>query len=122
MDMVSYCPYELVDTSTEDTLFRGLAKRAFQDPPMIHQGRGVADNVVHDIRRIVKDYQIDCVVFPGHMGHKDMAASTSLMRETCRELDVPFLHIGMDICDDRYTTVEEIKDKFSQFFAAMGLG
>ena len=122
MDMVSYCPYELVDTSTEDTLFRGLAKRAFQDPPMIHQGRGLADNVVHDIRRIVKDYQIDCVVFPGHMGHKEMAASTSLMRETCRELDVPFLHIGMDVCDDRYTTVEEIKDKFSQFFAAMGLG
>jgi benzoyl-CoA reductase/2-hydroxyglutaryl-CoA dehydratase subunit BcrC/BadD/HgdB len=122
MDMVSYCPYEVVDTSTEDALFRGLAKRAFQDPPMIHQGRGLADNVVHDIRRIVKDYQIDCVVFPGHMGHKDMAASASLMRETCRELEVPFLHIGMDICDDRYTTVEEIKGKFSQFFATMGLG
>jgi len=122
MDMVSYCPYELVDTSTEDTLFRGLAKRAFQDGPMIHQARGLADNVIHDINRIVKDYRIDCVVFPGHMGHKDMAASTSLMRETCRELGVPFLHIGMDICDERYTTVEEIKDKFSQFFTAMGLG
>jgi len=28
MDMVSYCPYDLVDTSTEDSMFQGLAKRA----------------------------------------------------------------------------------------------
>ena len=90
MDMVSYCPYELVDTSSEDSIFRGLAKRAFQDGPMVHQGRGLADNVVHDITRIVKDYSIDCVIFPGHMGHKDMAASASLMREVCRDFEVPF--------------------------------
>jgi benzoyl-CoA reductase subunit B len=122
MDMVSYCPYDLIDTSTEDSLFRGLAKRAFQDPPMIHQGRGLADNVVHDITRIVKDYKIDCVIFPGHMGHKDMAASASIMRDTCRDLDVPFLHIGIDVADSRYTTVDEIKNTISQFFKAMGLG
>jgi len=121
MDMVSYCPYDLVDTSSEDSIFRGLAKRAFQDGPMIHQGRGVADNVIHDITRIVKDYNIDCVIFPGHMGHKEMAASASLMRELCRDLKVPFLHIGLDVADPRYTTVEEIKDKIAQFFTAMGL-
>jgi benzoyl-CoA reductase/2-hydroxyglutaryl-CoA dehydratase subunit BcrC/BadD/HgdB len=122
MDMVSYCPYELVDTSTEDTLFRGLAKRAFQDGPMIRQARGLADNVIDDITRIVKDYSMDCVIFPGHMGHKDMAASASLMREVCRDLGVPFLHIGLDQADRRYRTVNEIKDMLSQFFSAMGLG
>jgi len=122
MDMVSYSPHELIDTSTEDSLFRGIAKRALLHGPMIHQARGLADNVIHDITRIVQDYQMDCVIFPGHMGHKDMAASTALMRETCRELGVPFLYIGMDICDKRYTTIDEIKDRISQFFAAMGLG
>ncbi|MEE8373257.1 MAG: 2-hydroxyacyl-CoA dehydratase family protein [Dehalococcoidia bacterium] len=122
MDMVSYCPYQLVDTSTEDSIFRGLARRAFEDGPMVHQARGLADNVIHDITRIVKDYKIDCVVFPGHMGHKDMQASISLMRETCRDLGVAFLHLGIDICDKRYTSVEDIKGKFSQFFTAMGLG
>jgi benzoyl-CoA reductase/2-hydroxyglutaryl-CoA dehydratase subunit BcrC/BadD/HgdB len=122
MDMVSYCPYEIIDTSTEDTMFRGLAKRAFQDGPMIHQGRGLADNVVHDITRIVKDYKIDCVIFPGHMGHKDMAASTSIMREVCRKLGVAFLYLGLDVADHRYATVDEIKNKMSQFFTAMGLG
>lgn len=122
MDMISYCPYELVDTSTEDSMFKGLAKRAFQHGPMVHQARGLADNVIHDITRIVKDYAIDCVVFPGHVGHKDMAASASFMREVCRDLNVPFLYIGLDVCDKRYTTVDEIKGKMSQFFTAMGLG
>ena len=121
MDMVSYCPYDLVDTSSEDSIFRGLAKRAFQDGPMVHQGRGLADNVVNDITHIVKDYSIDCVIFPGHMGHKDMAASASLMREVCRDLNVPFLYIGLDVADPRYTTVEEIKDRISQFFTTIGL-
>jgi len=120
MDMVSYCPYELIDTSIETSLFRGLAKRAFHGP-MIHQARGLADNIVFDITRVVKDYNIDCVIFPAHMGHKDMAAVAGLMREVCRDLDVAFLSIGLDVVDRRYTTIDEIKDKISQFFHAMGL-
>ena len=122
MDMTSYCPYELVDTSTEDSLFRGLARRAYQDGPMIRQSRGKAENVMEDITRIVKDYNVDCVIFPGHMGHKDMAASSSIMADTCRSLGVPFLHIGMDQADRRYRTIDEIKDQISRFFRAMGLG
>jgi len=122
IDMVSYCPYELIDTSTDDSMFRDLAKRALIHGPMIHQAHGLVDNVIHDITRIVTDYKIDCVILPGHMGHKDMAASASIVRETCRDLGVAFLYIGMDICDKRYTSVDEIKDRIAQFFTTMGLG
>jgi hypothetical protein len=45
-----------------------------------------------------------------------------MMREICRELGVPFLTIGLDLFDPSYTTVDEVKDKMSQFFTAMGLG
>jgi len=122
MDMFSYCPYTLVDTSTEETMFRDLAKRNLLDVPMIRQARGVAENFLSDITRIVRDFSVDCVVVPGHMGHKDGAASISLMRETCRGLDVPFMYIGVDQFDRRYTTIDQMKDKISQFFTAMGLG
>jgi len=44
-----------------------------------------------------------------------------MMRETCRELGVNFIYLGMDLFDPKYTTTDEIKDKFSQFFTAMGL-
>ena len=43
------------------------------------------------------------------------------MREVCRELGVPFMNIGMDNFDERYTTTAEIKEMFSRFFDSMGL-
>jgi benzoyl-CoA reductase/2-hydroxyglutaryl-CoA dehydratase subunit BcrC/BadD/HgdB len=122
MDMISYCPYTSIDTKNEDTIFYGLAKRALIDPPMIRQARGLVQNFLTDIERIVTDYKIDRVIWPGHVGHKDGAASASLMREKCRELGVPLMHIGMDSFDLRNTSLEEIKNKVSQFFMSTGLG
>ena len=50
------------------------------------------------------------------------AASVGIMRETCRDLNVPFVHLGLDLFDKRYSTPDQVKDKMSQFFRAMGLG
>jgi hypothetical protein len=122
MDMFGYTPYTLIDTSSEETMLKGLGKRALCDAPMMRQARGVADNWIGDIRHVVKDYKINCVVWPGHMGHKDGSANIGMMREECRELGVPFMHIGMDNFDERYTTTAEIKEMFTRFFSAHGLG
>lgn len=122
MDMFSNFPYTLIDTSSEESMFHDLAKRNLMDVPMIRQARGTAENFSSDIARIVKDYKIDAVIWPGHMGHKDGAATAGIMRETCRDLSVPFLHIGLDLFDKRYTSVDEVKSKVSQFFTGMGLG
>ncbi len=121
-EMFGYAPYTLIDTSSEETMFHDLAKRNLLDVPMIRQARGLADNFIYDLDRMVKDYNIDVVIVPGHMGHKDGAASISLMREKCRDLRVPLLHIGVDQFDERYTTVDQMKEKISHFFTAMGLG
>jgi len=102
--------------------FQSVALDQSLDAPMIRQARGTADNFSNDIRRTVKDYKIDCVIWPGHMGHKDGSAASGIMRQTCRELGVPFLQIGLDLFDPRYTSVDEVKDKVSEFFSAMGLG
>ena len=122
MDMTGYAPYTLIDTSSEESMFKGLAKRNLCDVPMVRQVRGTADKLTEDIVRVVKDYRIDCVVWPAHMGHKDGAASVGIMREVCRGLGVPFLDLGLDLFDKRYTTTDEVKDKFTQFFSAMNLG
>ncbi len=122
MNMFGYTPYEPIDTKNEDTMFMGLAKRALTEMPMIRQARGVADNFLSDISRIVKDYKVDCVIWPGHMGHKDGSANVGMMREKCREIGVPFLHIGLDLFDKRYSGVDTVKDKLSKFFSVHGLG
>ena len=122
MDMMGYTPYTLIDTASGQSMFQGLAKRSLCDLPMVRQVRGTADNLVNDIVRVVRDYKIDCVVWPAHMGHKDGAASIGIMRETCRDIGVLFLDLVLDLLDKRYTAVDEVKEKFARFFAAMGLG
>jgi benzoyl-CoA reductase subunit B len=122
MDMFTYNPYTLIDTTSEETMLRGLAKRGLYDVPMVRQERGTTDVITQDITKIVKDYKIDCVVWPSHMGHKAGAGGIGLMREICRDLEVPFLNIGLDLFDSRYTTADEVKDIISKFFTTMGLG
>jgi benzoyl-CoA reductase/2-hydroxyglutaryl-CoA dehydratase subunit BcrC/BadD/HgdB len=120
--MFTYCPYQIIDTSSEDAIWKGLARRNLLDTPMIRQAMGTVEGFAVDLVRIVKDFSIDCVIWPGHMGHKDGAAAIPVMRETCRDLGVPFLHIGVDQFDRRYTPVEEVKNRIDGFFTAMGLG
>jgi benzoyl-CoA reductase/2-hydroxyglutaryl-CoA dehydratase subunit BcrC/BadD/HgdB len=121
MDMFGNHPYSTIDTSDEREIWRGLAKRGLFDTPMVRQAMGPAEGFVEDLVRIVKDYKIDVVVWPGHMGHKETQGVFGIMRETCADLGVPFLDIRMDIFDSRYTTVDQIKEKFTRFFDGMGL-
>jgi benzoyl-CoA reductase/2-hydroxyglutaryl-CoA dehydratase subunit BcrC/BadD/HgdB len=120
MDMLGNHDYTTIDTSSEDEIWRGLAKRGLFDTPMVRQAIGTADGFVNDLVRIVEDYKIDVVIWPGHMGHKEMLGTYGIMREACRELGVHFLDIRMDIWDHRYTPIDQIKDKFARFFSAAG--
>ena len=121
-DFISDCPFTPIDTSTDDNIFEGLAKRSLLDTHMIRQSRGRANIMLNDLVRVVKDYKIDCVIHAIHMGHKDQSANIGLVRDACRELGVPVLQFTLDILDPRYTPLEEVKEKLSRFFMAMGLG
>jgi benzoyl-CoA reductase subunit B len=122
MDMLTYAPYTPIDTSSEESILRGLAKRYSCDVPMVRQVHGPADNYIYDITRVVKDYKIDCVIWPGHMGHKDGAAGIGIMRQVCSDLGVPFMDLGLDLLDRRYTPIDDVKAKISHFFSAIGFG
>src|SRR5208283_1067576 len=103
MDMEASSPYTTIDTSTEDTMLMGLAKRIMCDRPMIRQVRGSIDVYLDDIARCVKDYSVDCVIHPGHMGHKDMNMHRRTTRDLCRDLNVPMLQLETSTFDPRYT-------------------
>ena len=66
--------------------------------------------------------RIDAVVWPAHVGHKESLGLQGIIRNTCRDLGVPFLELRLDIFGRRGSTPDEVKDHFSEFFDAMGLG
>ena len=122
MDMQGDSGYSPIDTSSEEGMWLGLARRGLFETPMMRQAVGPAESRLDELVRVIKDYKIDVVVWPNHMGHKETQAVYGIIRELCRELGVPIMDIGMDVFDNRYTTADEIKDKFTNFFRAMGLG
>lgn len=113
-------PYTMIDTSSEQRMLETMAQRHTAEPPMLRQIRGNADVICQDIRDFVRDYQLDCVVVPGHKGHKDKGGDIAYIRQTCREIGVPLLVLSCDVFDPSYTPVDQIKRSFKEFFESQG--
>lgn len=122
MDMQAFNPpYTIIDTSSEMSMLRSFARRHLNDNPMIRQVMATMDMYCGDIVRIVKDFKIDVVILPLHTGHKDINAAAKIVSDLCRDIGVPFLSLGCDLFDEQYMTVDEVMEKISRFFHAMGL-
>lgn len=113
-------PYEWIDTSTEESTLLGLAKRGTTEVPMIRQGRGTVELFIDDLTKGVQDYNCNAVIFPGYMGHKDQSGIAKVLKNVCRDLDVPVLSMTTDLYDIRYTGMDKIKNDISNFFSVNG--
>ena len=120
VDLVSQCNYEPVDTSSLDSMLRGLGRKWWATP-MARQHRGPVDFFTEDMVRLIMDYKIDCVIFPGHVGHKSVGSSMGMLREVCRDLGVPFLALECDVYDPRVTSEEVLRTQIEEFFKTVVL-
>lgn len=112
--------YTPIDTTSVDTMLYGLGRRSINEVPMIRQARGTIDLFAEDIKRAVANYNLDCVLFPGHKGHKDQSASIGFLREICREAGVPLLAFTSDIFDATWMPPDQVQRRIAEFFAAQG--
>lgn len=62
------------------------------------------------------------MIYPGHMGHKDQSGYIGFIRQVARDMGVPFFSFTSSMFDPRYTPIEEVKKKITEFFTAYGLG
>jgi benzoyl-CoA reductase/2-hydroxyglutaryl-CoA dehydratase subunit BcrC/BadD/HgdB len=114
-------PWALVDTSSEESMFRSFVSKYVGENPMTRPVMGTMDMCCDDIVRSVRDYKIDAVILPTHAGHKNMNAAVKIAKDLCRDLGVPFLSIGADMFDERYMSADEVMEKISRLFYATGL-
>ena len=113
-------PYTEFDTSSEEAMLFGLARRNIAEVPMIRQGRGWVDVFEEDVTSLINDYNINAVVFPGHMGHKDQSGTGVFLKRICRDLDVPCITLTTSLFDERYTSLDKVQNDLSNFFSAVG--
>jgi benzoyl-CoA reductase subunit B len=116
MDLMGYHMGHLIDTSSEESIFEGLAKSTL-NIPMGAQSRGPAEYYLDYLFHIVKKYNADCAIFGGHLGCKHSWGIANLLKEELQKnLGVPTLVFEVDTMDMRPLGDKMVKDKLKTFF------
>jgi len=109
---------EPVDTSTPESMIKGMAKRAL-NTPMGKLGRGAFDEYIEDMLYAVDEWQGDCVVITAHPGCKWVTGGYGLIKRACRERGIPLLIYDIDLADPRMTSADESRAKIGEFLATV---
>ncbi len=115
IDSMSYNRREpFIDTSTEESLLYGLGLNIMEGP-MARHTRGPAENYLDDIFNMIKQFDLDMLWVAGHVGCKNTAALNGILREKCREHNLPMLIINYDLSDPRIVSREGIIEQVNHF-------
>jgi hypothetical protein len=114
MDMLTYNTIPFVDTSSPDSMLKGLA-RIHMDGPMARHTRGPVENYINDIHHLRETLDVDMLWFSEHIGCKNAAATLGILREKCREWELPLMVLDNDIMDPRLQDEEGIKGQVDRF-------
>ncbi len=105
---------EPVDTSTLESMLRGMAKRALE-VPMVKVAQGATDHYIEDLLYVVEEWKGDCAIIAGHPGCKWITGAHGLIRDACRERGIPVLLYDLDLVDHRVTSGDESRTRIEQF-------
>ena len=116
--LVGYYNAEPIDTSSPESIIRGLAQRGLQSP-MGRQGRGVSELWIDDCLNAVEQWKGDCVILAGHPGCKWLRGCYGLFRDIARERGIPVMVYDVDLFDPRLTSAEESRARIEQFLTTV---
>jgi len=119
MDMFGYLTCRPIDISTPDKMIRDLAERNYLTIPMGRQGRGLTDIYIDDLFYVYEEWKADCVVLAGHDGCKWLKNASGMVREMCREKEIPLLFFDVDIMDPRPVSKETYRAQVEDYFATV---
>ena len=120
MDLISFIDTPAVDTSTPESMIRGLAI-ANMNLCMPRQFHGPVELFHRDLERVCEQYDGDCFIYAGHAGCKHGWASVRLLKEYMKKIGMPLLVLSTDIFDRRVTHEDQLKEQIEQFLASNGL-
>jgi hypothetical protein len=114
MEMLTFNRHPLIDTSSRRNMLRDLARIMMQGPMSQHT-RGPVEYFFDDLFFIHEHYSTDMIWMAGHVGCKNTQALLGMMREKCRQRQIPLLTIDYDLGDSRVVTAEGIKEQVRMF-------
>lgn len=116
MDLQAYQSVSYIDTSSYDTMMRGLADKMFQHCMERLFGYALVDNYINEFIRVYQDYKADCALVLGHNMDRNRGVWRSFVRQLCRERGIPLLMMDYDSFDPRAAAEGAIRYNIEQFF------
>jgi len=113
MDMLTYHRHPYIDTTTPESMLRGLA-RCLMQGPMARHTRGPAENFFSDLFHFYEHFDLDMIWMAGHIGCKNTQALSGMFREKCRDRGIPLLMIDYDLSDTRIVSPSGIRRQVEQ--------
>jgi len=114
VDLLTYVNTPQIDTSTPETMIRGLAE-TYINLNMAGQFHGPIDYFHNDLARICEEYNGDCFIFAGHAGCKHTWATTRILKNYMKKINMPLLILTSDIFDQRLTNEKQLKARIEEF-------
>ena len=118
MDMLTFHRHPFIDTRSEETMLRDLA-RVLMQGPMARHTRGPAENFFGDLFHMVEHFDLDMIWMAGHIGCKNTQALSGMFREKCRARDIPLLFIDYDLSDTRVVSPAGIRQQVARFMESV---
>ncbi|MHA1750894.1 MAG: 2-hydroxyacyl-CoA dehydratase subunit D [Candidatus Helarchaeota archaeon] len=118
-DLMGYNYTQPVDTSSEESIYEGLARNIL-DIPMGRQSRGMAEYYIDYLIMTVKEYKADGAIFGGHMACKHSWGIAQLLKEELKKnTGISMLTFPVDTMDPRIVKRSDVKKKLRTFIETL---
>lgn len=116
MDVFGYYSTEgYIDTSSEESMMYGLARRMVNCHPMSRQFRGNMKRYIDDFMQMHEKFNADCGIMAGHIACKHSWGGVGLFKEACKKAGIPLLVFEFDMFDSRILTYRELQFEIRRF-------
>jgi len=116
-DGLNLCFPQIIDTSTMDSMLKGLTLAAWNMPMTRQVGaESMSRSWSEDCIYAVKELNADCVIFPGHHSCKQTWSVASILRnEVTKRTGVPVLFLQGDAWIKKMTPMSVIQQEIDEF-------
>jgi len=113
----STCTLEPIDTSSLESMLEGVAWQGLDMTMSIM--RYESAEFIDFTMNAYDQYGCDCMITTQHVGCQSICGVRGLIREACREREIPLLFIEFDYNDDRVLAREQMRAQIEDFFTTV---
>lgn len=113
-DLESYVSSELIDTSSNESIVKGLAYKSMQSTMFKHTHGGVHRNV-GDMIHLAKEFDVDFIINANQISCRGQAGYTGLFHEEARKNGYKLCWFDQDLMDKRVFSRQDMRNRMNDF-------